>query len=344
MSSRSLEARRRAERATQQSFALAFFVLAFSLAWLLKSPEFSAFIISLLSRFPQLFDLNAHFDGVFLLRNQIELLQNLSTQMLAKGDWVSIEMRSRPLPFGMKLKYILMVAATDISVIVPTLNEKKYVARCLKSLSNQSYSGDREVIVVDGGSTDGTLEIAENFADRVLSDARRPVGAARNEGAKISNGKIVAFIDADTIACRDWLNAIEEVFKDPTVIGVTGPTLPYDAEILDIITYKLWTLYLQRILLSMGMPHVIGFNCAYRKDQFLKVGGFDETSVMSEDIRLALKMRRLGRIAFEKKMSALTSPRRFQRFGHPYIAGLYAVNGFSTLLLNKSSHNYPPVR
>jgi cellulose synthase/poly-beta-1,6-N-acetylglucosamine synthase-like glycosyltransferase len=343
MNSKSVEAGRTAERATQQSLVLVLLVFVCSLTWVLRPPEFSAFIISVFSRFLQLFDLNTHFDGGFLLRNQIELLQNLFAQMLAKGDWFSIEMRPRPIPFGMKIRFVLVAATTDISVIIPTLNEEKYLRRCLVSLRHQSFNGDYEVLVVDGGSTDRTEGIARDFADLVIAAGKVPVGAARNEGARRADGKVVAFIDADTIAAENWLSSIQAVFEDRGVIAVTGPTLPYDGEILDTITYRLWTIYLQRILLSIGMPHVIGFNCAYRKSSFLRVGGFDETSVMSEDIRLALKMRRFGRIAFEKNMSALTSPRRFRKYGHAYIAGLYVLNGFSTLLFNRSSSRYPPV-
>lgn len=328
---------------TQHSVILGVVVFIVALTFIMKSLELSELFISILSRLPQASDFSVRFD-ITLIHAQAELLQNLSTQIIGKGEWIRLDIRPRSLPYGLKIKIFFMLAATDISVIVPTLNEEKYLPECLRSLTNQSYCGDYEVIVVDGGSTDGTLEIAKKYTDNVLSAARRPVGAARNDGAKSSNGNIVAFIDADTIACKDWLDAIEVRFNDRNVIGVTGPTLPYDADVLDIVTYKFWTIYLQRILLTLGIPHVIGFNCAYRKRQFLQVGGFDETSVMSEDITLALKIRRLGNIVFEKEMSATTSPRRFQKYGHTYIAGLYLINGFSTLFLNRSSRNYPPVR
>lgn len=336
---------RSAQRATQQPLVLALLVFVLSLAWVLKSPEFSAFIISLLSKFPQLFDLNVHADGGLLLRNQIDLLQNLSTQMLAKGDWISIEIRPRSLPFGMKMKYILIAAATDISVIVPAWNEEKYLRRCLSSLVKQSYEHPFEVIVVDGGSTDQTVAIAEEYADEVLVKPGLPVGAARNRGAEIAKGHIFAFIDADTMASDQWLKEIARFFhSNPSAVGVTGPTLPYDGGTIDSVTYRFWTIYLQRILLSTGMPHVIGFNCAYRKESFLMAGGFDETALMSEDILLAQKMRQFGKIVFDKRMFALTSARRFQRCGHAYVTGLYLLNGFSTLLLKRSSRRYPPIR
>lgn len=257
---------------------------------------------------------------------------------------MSFEFDPRSLSLGTRLRFVLIGSALDVSVIIPTLNEEKYLPKCLRSLADQNGDVPFEVIVVDGGSTDKTVEIAKQYADRVFVRARKPVGAARNTGAEQAAGEILAFIDADTYASANWLATIARGFKDKEVVGVTGPTLPYEGNIIDTVTYRLWTIYFQRILLSVGMPHVIGFNCAYRRDLFLHVGGFDENTVMSEDIRLALKMRQRGRITFEKEMFALTSPRRFRKFGHAYIAGLYLVNGFSTLLLNRSSRNYPPVR
>jgi glycosyltransferase involved in cell wall biosynthesis len=240
---------------------------------------------------------------------------------------------------------MLTVAATDISVIVPTLNEEKYLPRCLKSLADQATARSFEILVVDGGSTDQTVQVAKNYADEVLMKPRAPVGAARNLGAKAAKGNILAFIDADTIANPQWVDSIDTAFRRaPVAVGLTGPTLPYDGCFSDSITYRLWTIYLQRILLYLEMPHVIGFNCAYRRAPFLSVGGFDEDSVMSEDIKLAHKIRRYGKIKFEKDMSALTSARRFRKYGHLYIGGLYLLNGFSTLLLDWNHSKYPPVR
>jgi len=238
----------------------------------------------------------------------------------------------------------MAIASVDVSVIVPTLNEAKYLPRCLRALQDQDYDGHYEVIVVDGGSTDGSAQVAEDHGFQVLSGAFRPVGAARNKGARLSGGRILAFIDADTIASRTWLAAIEDAFQRPNVVGVTGPTLPFDGGTLDFFTYRFWTIYLQRFLLSMRMPHVIGFNCAYLRTPFLRSEGFDETSVTSEDIRLALKMRQYGKIVFDKDVCAWTSARRFHKFGRSYISGLYIVNGVTSLLMNKSYQHYPPVR
>lgn len=279
---------------------------------------------------------------VLLYRIHANNLQAIVTHMLDENQLVSLQLATKPL--HLKDKLILVLGACDVSVIIPTLNEEKYLPSCLKSLVNQSFKGDYEVIVVDGGSVDRTNDIAGCYTQKVISAKGRPVGAARNEGAKHAKGDIVAFMDADTIACESWLTAVRDSFDSESVLGVTGPTLPSDGTFSDEVTYRLWTIYLQRVLLLVGMPHVIGFNCAYRRKPFLQVGGFDETNVTSEDIRLAIKIRKIGRIVFQKRMFALTSARRFHRYGHVKLVGLYLINGVSTLLANRSCKNYPPVR
>jgi hypothetical protein len=323
----------------------AFLALASLVAWWLRSPDLSVMFVTIIGRFPQTLDPTIHIEGTLFIRSQLDLLQNFTTQLLTRSDWVTVEMRPRPVPIGFKIRCMLTIAATDVSVIVPTLNEGKYLPRCLRSLVDQETNQSTEILVIDGGSSDQTVQIAKKYADKVMIKPNAPVGAARNMGAKAATGDILAFIDADTIANPHWLDSIIEAFhKQPGAVGLTGPTLPYDGRLSDSITYRLWTIYLQRLLLYLEMPHVIGFNCAYRRKPFLSVGGFDEDMVMSEDIKLAHKIRRYGKIRFESDMSALTSARRFRRYGHVYIGGLYLLNGFSTLLLDWSHSNYPPVR
>jgi cellulose synthase/poly-beta-1,6-N-acetylglucosamine synthase-like glycosyltransferase len=229
-----------------------------------------------------------------------------------------------------------------ISVVVPALNEEEYITPCLESLISQSYD-DYELIVVDGGSSDRTVELAEKYADEVTV-FKGPVGAARNIGVKRSKGEILAFIDADTVACHSWLKVISESFEERKAVGVTGPTLPMGGNAVDNVCYKASTVYLQRFLMWLGIPHVAGFNCAYRRKPFLKVGGFDEVNVLSEDVRLSWEIKRLGRISFNEKMVAFTSTRRIQKYGYPYMIGLYLFNGFLTLLTGRSLSSYPPVR
>jgi len=230
-----------------------------------------------------------------------------------------------------------------ISVVIPAFNEEKYIKFCLLSLRNQSADG-HEVIVVDGGSTDRTVSIAEEFADRVIVEAVTPVGAARNLGAKYAKGDIVAFMDADTIASRGWINAIRDSTNKNGVVGVTGPTLPIGGSDLDRLLYRVCTDHIQRFLIVLKLPHVPGFNCAYRKDALLSVGGFDESRVTHEDMLLSMDLKEIGRITYNPEMLAFTSLRRVDRYGYDRIVPLYVSNFFLTLLFGKSCKNYNPIR
>lgn len=318
--------------------------LAISVGLVLRWPELSAILVSVLSRFPQFLDLSARFDAALILRNQFEPFQNLSTQILAKGEWIPVEIRTRSLPFGIKVKYVLMVVATNISVIVPTLNEEKYLPRCLGSLINQSWNGPFEIIVVDGGSTDGTVQVAKKYADKVLIKRDQPVGAARNIGSEEAKGEVLAFIDADTIASVDWLEEIAKMFRvNPRAVGVTGPTLPYEGTRFDRLAYHIATGWAQRLSLRLGRPHVAGFNCAYRRDSFWDAGGFDENRALLEDVILSLRMRHQGQILFNPEMIAYTSLRRIKKYGYLYLVTYNIINWATVLFFNRTLA-YPQVR
>ena len=201
-----------------------------------------------------------------------------------------------------------------------------------------------EVIVVDGGSADRTVEIAEEYADRVLVEPGKPVGAARNIGAKAASGSILAFIDADTTASGNWIDEIEHTLKTyPTAVGVTGPTQPYEGTRLDELAYHVATGWVQRLSLKLGLPHVAGFNCAYKKNEFWEAGGFDEHRQLSEDIMLSLKIRHQGPILFNPEMLAYTSLRRIKNYGYPYLTTYYAMNWGTMLLFNRTL-GYPKIR
>ena len=73
------------------------------------------------------------------------------------------------------------------------------------SLKNQEGCEDSEIIVVDGGSTDATVKIAERYADRVLISSKKSPSIQRNLGAKTAAGSLLAFIDADTVASEFWI-------------------------------------------------------------------------------------------------------------------------------------------
>jgi hypothetical protein len=326
----------------QESAIIAGTAFCLSLILVLGRMDLWALLIPQSWKLLQPFEVNFSLQSLTVLRFHFEPLQNLVAQMLTRGE-LSFEAGSHPLAIGTKLKNILVIGACDVSVIIPTLNEEKYLPRCLQSLTRQSRKERFETIVVDGGSTDRTVEVAEKHADVVVVEPS-PVGAARNIGAKHAKGEILAFIDADTVACERWIEEIAHMLKShPGAVGVTGPTLPYEGTKLDRLAYHVATGWMQRFSLRLGRPHVAGFNCAYRKRPFWDAGGFDENRVLSEDVTLSLKMRHQGQIVFNTDMIAFTSLRRIKKYGYPFLTTYYAINAGMMVLFDRTL-GYPPVR
>lgn len=238
---------------------------------------------------------------------------------------------------------VMFLAACKVSVIIPTLNEEKYIQKCLRSLQEQDCKEEFEIIVVDGGSCDSTVNLAKSLADKIIIYEGKPVGDARNLGVKFAEGEKIAFIDADTMASKNWISGISKYLSCKGVVGVTGPTLPYGGTKLDMLAYRVATKWLQRFSMAFGIPHVAGFNCAYRREPFLKCGGFEEGMALSEDLALSLKIRREGRIVYDKNMIAYTSPRRIRAYGYLRLGMFYLLND-AIFAISKRNLAYPPVR
>jgi glycosyltransferase involved in cell wall biosynthesis len=219
-----------------------------------------------------------------------------------------------------------------VSVIIPTLNEERYLQKCLTSLKKQEGHDNFEIIIVDGRSSDNTLKIAEKFTKNVmLSNIQNP-GIQRNLGAEKAKGKILAFIDADTVASKNWLESIVKTFQDKRVVAVTGPLLPLEK-------IRMWRLYkfvnnLQKILTKINYPLFWGASCAFRTTAFWKVKGFDKTLLTSEDHDISLKIKKIGRVLFNEDVLAYTSHRRFLKNKREGIS-LYVKDIFDYFILKK---------
>jgi glycosyltransferase involved in cell wall biosynthesis len=113
-----------------------------------------------------------------------------------------------------------------VSIIIPTLNEEKYIESTLKALKNQDYKGKYEMIVADGLSKDNTVKIAKKYVDKVVLVKEKGIAKGRNAGAKVAKGNILLFIDADTILLFNGLTELIEPFKRKNIVGVTCPIIP----------------------------------------------------------------------------------------------------------------------
>jgi glycosyltransferase involved in cell wall biosynthesis len=108
-----------------------------------------------------------------------------------------------------------------ISIIIPTLNSAKTLRDCLKSIAMQEYSEDKiEIIIADGGSTDKTLAIINDFDIKVVSNPLKTGEAGKAAGLRYAKNDIIALIDSDNILPdKDWLKRMTEPFEDLEIIA-----------------------------------------------------------------------------------------------------------------------------
>lgn len=203
-----------------------------------------------------------------------------------------------------------------ISVIIPTLNEEKNLGICFKSLMEQTID-NFEVIIIDGGSKDRTLDLAEAYGFNILEVEKKrdhDVSAAKNEGAKHAKGDILLFLDADMVLERNCLEVLNEGFKSPDVIGIAYKVLPFEGNRLENIMYQFNNIF-AKVANLIGILELSYFSChSYRKNHFEKVGGFREDLRACEDLDLSLRLRNLGKYLVTHKTTLWTSPRRLREW------------------------------
>ncbi|MBN2489641.1 MAG: glycosyltransferase [Planctomycetes bacterium] len=172
----------------------------------------------------------------------------------------------------------------DISVIVPFLNEERYVRRCVESLLASDYPRERcELIFVDNGSTDGGARIVGEYAEvTLLTETRGKVYTARNTAIGAAVGEVLAFTDADCTVGPRWLAAIHDAILVRGATFAMGPVrfASRRSELLDVIeTYR--NDHIQYVIEHQLWNHLYGYtnNLAVRADVFARLGLFAELPV-----------------------------------------------------------------
>jgi glycosyltransferase involved in cell wall biosynthesis len=110
-----------------------------------------------------------------------------------------------------------------VSIIIATLNAEKYLKNALDSIDQQSYK-NYEVLIVDGGSTDNTIEIASSFSKvRIINQKSKGLFDAWNEGITLASGQYIAFLDSDDFWNKDALSEhMNALLAEPNLIGSVG--------------------------------------------------------------------------------------------------------------------------
>ncbi len=164
----------------------------------------------------------------------------------------------------------------NVSVIIPVLNAEALIGHQLNALNNQADAPDFELVVVDNGSTDDTSAVLRRFAASsprmvvtCVFEPRRGINLARNAGIERASSPLVAVCDADDIVDSHWLRNLTESLRPGQFAG--GRVLPFgEGSVADHAS--------ARTTFSFGANHLespFGGNCAFFKDDWKQVGGFD---------------------------------------------------------------------
>ncbi len=163
-----------------------------------------------------------------------------------------------------------------VSVVVCAYNAERTIDRCLASLAALNYP-DYEVIVVNDGSRDRTLEIAQQHGFcRIVSQPNKGLSVARNVGAAAATGEIVAYTDSDCVADPDWLAYLVAKMEASGLAGCGGPNFPPPEDSLVPAAVAVAPGGPTHVLLSDEIAeHIAGCNMAFQREALLRLGGFD---------------------------------------------------------------------
>jgi uncharacterized protein len=190
-----------------------------------------------------------------------------------------------------------------VSVIIPALNEAAQIEEAI----GHAKSGDTEILVVDGGSTDDTVEKAFRAGARIIK-ASRGRAVQQNEGAAAAKGTVLLFLHADTSLPKSYVSQALDMFLDPrTILGAFRFKTDSDEPRMRIIEF-LTNFRSQHLRLPYGDQALF-----IRKTAFDRAGGFPEVP-LAEDLLFVKKLFKIGRVGIAEA-EAVTSARRWLKLG-----------------------------
>ncbi len=195
----------------------------------------------------------------------------------------------------------------ELSIIIPTLNEEKYLPELLESIKKQSYK-DYETIVADNNSKDKTKKIAKKYGAKVIKGGKP--AKARNEGAKCAEGNLLLFLDADVILTQGYLKYVVSDFKKRKLGIALSSIRAYSKENIDKFLYMTADSFIKAV--QYFKAH--GAGCCgimVKKEIHKKIKGFDESINLGEDTDYISRASDYGRFRVLKK-TIHVSPRRFE--------------------------------
>ena len=202
------------------------------------------------------------------------------------------------------------MSEVKVSVIIPTLNSSEVLEKCLSSIRKNNAKYEYEIIVVDGGSNDDTIEIAKKYADTVLVADTYYAGTNRNRGVKAARGSIICFTDSDCVVPENWIDGLVDGLlrlnkRDNKIAGVGSGNIPLleNPSLIELAISKA----MRSPLVAFGARNVTVYSderqvlhnppmsAAYFREVLKEVDGFsEEYAYGGEDLELDAKITEKG--------------------------------------------------
>lgn len=231
-----------------------------------------------------------------------------------------------------------------ISIIIPTLKEEQFLGRTLENLKELVLP--HEIIITDGGSTDGTLAIARRYTDKIVvwdKPRRQTFGEAKNAGATIANGEFLVFIDADVMIPNPdtFFSRIISEFKGwSSLAAMTVSLVPWveNRSLKDeffCAPLNVWYIISNNIL---HYGNASGEFQMIRAETFRRLGGYREDLAGGEDTDMFNRLGKIGRTHSHWQLFVRHSCRRAHKTGWLKLYWMWIRQGFSVLLLHRTAY------
>lgn len=209
---------------------------------------------------------------------------------------------------------VIMTSEIIISFIIPAFNEADRIVDTLSQLHHFSPQVNYEVIIVDNGSSDNTMQLAQHFGDSVVSCPIGTIAAVRNRGVKASSGNILVFIDADVKLTQQWKENIDKVINniDLNNLLITGSRCspPENNNLLNNHWFCL-------LVENNSTTYINSGHLITSKVLFDMISGFDEKLKTAEDHDFCIRAKQHGAsIVAEPKLKVIHDgyPTTFAQF------------------------------
>ena len=203
-----------------------------------------------------------------------------------------------------------------ISIIIPAYNEEANIGNLLSFLKAHTHESDVEIIVVDGGSSDTTVDVAKSYGVKTIKSPKKGRAHQMNFGAKKAGGEWLYFLHADTTPPPSFVDDINKKIKDGFECGCFR--LKFDLDHPALQMYG-WFTRFDINFFRFGDQSLFA-----KKALFCKINGFNDQLLVMEDQEIVSRLKSHAQFGLIKK-SVTTSARKYQRFGVFRLQFIFAI-------------------